>query len=152
MSPKPKYKTGDILTAKGSRGHDQVEVVVVWIDSSNVVRYGLKHPNGHIASRISEENVDQLYYLDLSHPRAKAGVHPLVGIQKILAEEQSKGRSNRPASGAKALVIGVTHSVDEHGNLRAIDVGNGCDHKFETYHGFTESYRYCTKCDHKEGL
>lgn len=25
-----------------------------------------------------------------------------------------------------------------------------CNHEFKEYHGFTESYRYCTKCDHKE--
>lgn len=25
----------------------------------------------------------------------------------------------------------------------------GCDHDFKEYQGFTESYRYCIKCDHK---
>lgn len=27
-----------------------------------------------------------------------------------------------------------------------------CRHEFKEYHGFTESYRYCTKCDHKESV
>lgn len=27
-----------------------------------------------------------------------------------------------------------------------------CNHDFKEYHGFTESYKYCTKCDHKESL
>lgn len=26
-----------------------------------------------------------------------------------------------------------------------------CVHKYKTYLGFTQSYNYCTKCDHKEG-
>ncbi len=26
----------------------------------------------------------------------------------------------------------------------------GCNHDFKQYNGFTESYRYCTKCDEKE--
>jgi hypothetical protein len=27
---------------------------------------------------------------------------------------------------------------------------DGCNHIYQQYHGFSESYRYCTKCDHKE--
>ena len=29
---------------------------------------------------------------------------------------------------------------------------SACRHEFKEYHGFTESYRYCIKCDHKEDV
>lgn len=28
----------------------------------------------------------------------------------------------------------------------------GCTHTFKLYQGFTESYNYCTKCDHKSNI
>lgn len=28
----------------------------------------------------------------------------------------------------------------------------GCNHDLKTYVGFSESYKYCTKCEHKENL
>jgi hypothetical protein len=30
------------------------------------------------------------------------------------------------------------------------EASQGCNHDFKQYNGFTESYRYCTKCDQKE--
>lgn len=45
----------------------------------------------------------------------------------------------------------VTISIGNRGII-GIDLGNGCNHDMKKYVGFSESYKYCTKCDHKENL
>jgi len=54
--------------------------------------------------------------------------------------------SEEIASAQKAWMDAFKSSAFDYNNK------GGCNHDLKEYYGFTESYKYCTKCDHKERL
>lgn len=50
---------------------------------------------------------------------------------------------------ARTLKILRGQATPDHANYQ-VQYKVGCSHEMKLYVGFTEKYRYCTKCDHKE--
>lgn len=86
----------------------------------------------------------------------------MASIMEPWTDSQIANHMPLPPKGS--VVMGVTQIQDSFDveykldlNLKNIPisfkVGVDCsNHSFKEYHGFTESYKYCVNCDHKESL